>query len=85
MREPHSFQCMKRGSTLLFCELSKFRKNHKPRPELTADTLRSFTDDGETKSGVIIDGPRIWSVFEPILSIYDLRESSDVPRAQCPS
>src|SRR5437667_795357 len=85
MWESRSLLCLARSSTFLFCELSKLRKNHKPRPELTAEALRSVTgDDGVTHSGISLDGTRIWKIFEPILWIYDLEESADVPRAQSP-
>jgi hypothetical protein len=67
------------------CDFSKIRKNHKPRPEFTAESLRSFAHDAELKSGVLIDGARIWSIFEPILWIYDTEEVSEVSHAQSPS
>ena len=79
-----------RRSTFLFRDLSDFRKSHKPRPEFTAETLRSVTDDDDEgtevmKSGILIDGTRIWSIFESILWIYDVEESSDVSCTQSPS
>jgi hypothetical protein len=76
---------MRRRGAFLFGDLSKLRKNHKPRPELTPESLRSVTDDGEMKSGVLIDGARIWSCFESILWIYDIEETSDVFHEQSPS
>src|SRR5579859_3419103 len=85
MREPCSLRCMRRRGTFLFCDLSKLRKTHKPRPEFTPESLRSVTDDGEMKSGVLIDATRIWSCFERILWIYDIEETSDVSREQSPS
>jgi hypothetical protein len=60
---------------------SELRKYHKPRPELTANVLNSVNDEGETKAGIVIDGTRIWSIFEPMLGIYDLQESTDVSPA----
>jgi hypothetical protein len=81
-RQRRSLWCGPKRSTFLFCDLFKLRKLHKPRPEFTVEILRSVVDaDGEKKSGIIIDGTRIWNIFEPILSIYDLEESSDVSRA----
>ena len=82
MRERCSLRCMRKGGTFLFCDLFNLRKNHKPRPEFTPESLRSVTDDGETKSGVLIDGAQIWSIFEPIVWIYDIEETPDVSRAR---
>ena len=85
MQESHSLLCLARNSTFLFYELSKLRKSHRARPELTAKALRSVTDDdGAKNSGISLDGTRIWKIFEPILWIYDLKECADVPRAQSP-
>jgi hypothetical protein len=80
MREPRSLVCLARGSTFLFCDSSKLRKSHRARPELTAEALRSVTsDDGVTHFGISLDGIRIWKIYKPILWIYDLEESADVP------
>ena len=84
MREPHSLRCMRRKGTFLFYDLSKLRKNHRPRPEFTLESLHSVIDDGEVKSGVLIDGTRIWNCFESILWIYDIEETSDVSHEQNP-
>ena len=85
MRELRSFPSTARSSTSLIRDLSKLRKNHRARPEFTAKALRSVkADDGVTHSGVSLDGTRIWKIYEPILWVYDLEESEDVPHAQVP-
>ena len=85
MRESRSLSYLARSSTFLFYEFSKLRKAHKPRPGLTAESLRSVMgDDGVMHSGISLDGTRIWNIFESILWIYDIEESADVPHAHGP-
>jgi hypothetical protein len=84
-RELRLLRCSTGRSTFLFRALSNLRISHKPRPQFTAETLRSITDDEGKKSGIVIDIFRIWSIFDSILCIYDVEESSDVSRVQSPS
>jgi hypothetical protein len=82
MWELLSLQYTRRRSRVLFIAFSNCRKSHKPRPEVTVESLRFVMDNGNKKSGVNIDGAQMWCIFERIFSIYDVEERSDVFRLQ---